>query len=53
MKISGYWRQPKKCDSDTDSYSTTEIPKIFSTVAASLWYVYSCSGKYFKGDPSQ
>jgi hypothetical protein len=40
-KISGYWRH-KKCD-DTESYSTTAVPKMFITVAASLGYVHSRS----------
>jgi hypothetical protein len=38
MKISEYWRHPKKkkCDDGTESYSTTEVPKTFLTFAASL-----------------
>jgi hypothetical protein len=35
MKISGYSRHPKKCNSSTESYSTTGVPKMFPTVASS------------------
>jgi hypothetical protein len=35
-KISGYSRHPKKCDDGTESCSTTGVPKMFPTVAASL-----------------
>jgi hypothetical protein len=35
-KISGYWRHPKKCDEGTENYSTTGVPKMFPTLAASL-----------------
>jgi hypothetical protein len=34
--ISGYRRHPKKCENSTDTYSTTRVPKMFPTVAASL-----------------
>jgi len=43
MKISGYWRHPNKCDDCTESCSTTGVPKMFLTVAASLGSVHSCS----------
>jgi len=36
MKISGFWRHLKKCDSGTESCSTTGVPKMFLTVAASF-----------------
>jgi hypothetical protein len=32
----------RKCDDGTERYSTTGIPKIFLTVAASLGQVHSC-----------
>jgi hypothetical protein len=35
MKISGYWRHPKKCDNSNESHSTTGVPNMFWTVAAS------------------
>jgi hypothetical protein len=41
----------KKCDSNNENYSTTGVPKMFPTVAASLGQVYSCLKKY-KSDPS-
>jgi hypothetical protein len=34
MKISGYFRCPKKSDDGTKSYSTTGVPKMFPTVVA-------------------
>jgi hypothetical protein len=39
----------EKCDSGTESYSTTGVQKMFPTVAASLGQVHRCLG----GDPSQ
>jgi hypothetical protein len=36
MKISGYWKHPNNSDGGTGSYSTTGVPKMFPTVAASL-----------------
>jgi hypothetical protein len=42
-KISGYWRQPIKCDGSTENHSTTGVPKIFPTVASQLGYTHSCS----------
>jgi hypothetical protein len=31
------------CDDGTESYSTTEVPKMFPKMAVSLGYVNSCS----------
>jgi hypothetical protein len=33
---SGYLRHPKKCEYGIENYFTTEVMKIFSTVAALL-----------------
>jgi len=41
-KILGYLRRPRKCVDGTESYSTTGIPGISPTVAASLGQVRSC-----------
>jgi hypothetical protein len=36
-------KKKKKSDDSTESYSTTRVPKIFPTVAASLGKEHSCS----------
>jgi hypothetical protein len=50
MKISGYWRHPKKCDYDTESYSTTGVrPKNVSSsdgiVGPSAWLLKGSTSK--------
>jgi hypothetical protein len=40
MKIPGHEDNPKKSDNGTGSYSRTEVPKMFPTVAASLGQVH-------------
>jgi hypothetical protein len=37
------YKKKKKSDSSTESYSTTEVPKMFPTVAALLGLEHSCS----------
>jgi hypothetical protein len=43
----------KKSDDSTESYSTTGVPKMFPTMAASLEKVHSCSRGVLRGSPSQ
>jgi hypothetical protein len=42
----------KICDDGTESYSTTEVPKMFAIVAAKGMGI-AAEGEYFEGDPSQ
>jgi hypothetical protein len=53
MKISGYWKHPTKRDDGPERCSTTGVPKMFPTVAASLGWVHRSQRQYFKGDPFQ
>jgi hypothetical protein len=43
----------RKCEDDTESYSTTGVPEMFPTVAASLSQCTAAQGKYLECDPSQ
>jgi hypothetical protein len=55
INISGYWNHPNKCDDGTESYSITEVPKMFPTVAGSIVGLSAqlLKGKYFESDTSQ
>jgi hypothetical protein len=43
----------KKCDEDTESYSTTGVPKMFQQWQHYWAKCIATQGQYLEGDPSQ